>query len=152
MGTVKRLTPVVWKVKLEFGELEVILKLSPLHSMDPALSGISSLTLELCASLNPPCSSKSFTTQMNLKFLPLVATERLLTGTALMVKQLECSMVQRPERLMPLLLPRMENTSFQVDKTRKSNFGITMKESATTTELAILEILPRFKFHLIKEP
>jgi hypothetical protein len=40
---------------------------------------------------------------------------------------------------------------FLVVKTRELNSGTTMKESAITKELAILEILPRFKSHQIKK-
>jgi len=150
----------LWKVLLKNTEVEfltskltkVTLKLFPLHTMDPALSGISSPTPELCASSSQLCSSKSSIIQMSLKFLPLVATERLLTGTALMDKLLECLMDPRLEKLMLLLLLKVENTSFPVDKIRESNFGTTMRVSVTTTELAILEILPKSKSHRIKEP
>ena len=171
----KRLSLVVWKVKSESGESEgrlrswkahskntevefpiskltkLIPKLSHLHTMGHASSGISLPTPELCVSLSQLCSSKFFIILMRVKFLLLVATERSLTGTALMDKPLECSMDLRPERLMLLQSLKTENTSLLVDKTRELNFGITMRESNTTTELAILETLPRFKSHRTKE-
>ena len=174
--TAKKLFLVVWKVKSESGELvdklkswrdlsrstEVeslisrstskTLKLSHLHLMALASSGTSSTTPESCACSNQQCSNKSSITQTNPKSWLLVATERSLTGTAMMVKLLECSTDQRLERSTLWLLLRLENISFLAVRTRESNFGITMKVSATSKVLVTLETSLRSKFLQIKRP
>lgn len=88
---------------------------------------------------------------MSLRSLLQEATEKLPTGIALMDKLSECLMEVRLERSMLSALLKMVRTLFLVVKTRELNSGTTMKESAITKELAILEILPRFKSHQIKK-
>ena len=66
------------------------LKLYHHHTMVHASFGISLHTLVSCASSNRQCSSQLFTTPTSLNLSQPVPIERLLTGTASMVKLSVC--------------------------------------------------------------
>ena len=154
--TARGLSQVVWRVKSESGRLAIrprlwkhllknteeelqtsklattTLKLCLLHTMDLASSGILLPTLESSASLSPPCSSKSSSTQTSLSSSPQDPTAKSLTGTASMDRRSACLMALSLENLMHLLSCKKVNISSLVEKIRSSDFGTTMKVSATT--------------------
>jgi hypothetical protein len=87
---------------------------------------------------------------MNHKYSLQDPIEKSHTGIVLMAKQLECLMGQKLEKLMQWQLLNLENISFLEVKTKESNCGIMMKESAISKESDIQGILLKFKFHQTK--
>merc|ERR1712151_41594 len=129
---------------------ETTLRLCLHPMMDLASSGTLSSTSESSASLSQLCSSRLSTTQMSHNSSPPDLTAKLLTGTASTGKQSVCSMHPTQEKSMLLPSCRKVSTSAQLEKTRSSNSGTTMRESATIRVSDTLELSPRLPSHLTK--
>jgi len=174
LQTVQELYPVVKKEKFVSGELVNWVKLWYTHwnniskkfltskskattntqflylRMVPGSSGISSLSLVSTQSRNKTSNRLSATIQRSLNFWRLVRTKKSLIGQLSMLRRSECSMAVRRARSMPWQSLERVSTLSRAVRTKSSDCGVMMKDSATMRESVIVVLWPNWSFLQIK--